>query len=88
MYVLFVSNYYLEFYSIVWSQALVVSFLPGYKSYKRYYTASIKYLERDPRRDTCWAFVTDNKLANLLQLEFNTVKLYLWNETKVNLFMF
>lgn len=64
----------------------MVSFLPGYKLYKRYYTASIKYLERDPRRDTCWAFVTDNKLAAGLQLELNTVKLHLWNESRVRLF--
>lgn len=44
----------------------------------------MKHLEYDPRRDICWSVVTDAKLANSLSLKPFTVKLYMWNETKVN----
>lgn len=66
------------------SQALIVTYLPDYQWYKRYYKASLKILEYDPRREVCWSIVTDGKVAESLHLYEFSLKLYLWNESKVS----
>lgn len=62
--------------------ALIVSFLPDYNWYKRYYTASLRILEYDPRREVCWSFITDSNVAQSLDMKAFSMKMYLWNETK------
>lgn len=69
--------------STLFSQALIVSFLPDYNWYKRYYTASLRILEYDPRREVCWSFITDSNVAQSLDMKAFSMKMYLWNETKV-----
>ena len=41
-------------------------------------------MEYDPRREVCWSIVTDRKVAESLQLDEFSLKLYLWNDSKVS----
>lgn len=60
-----------------------MSFLPDYKWYRRYYSASLRHLEYDPERDNCWSVITDPVLAETLDINPFVVQLQTWNETKV-----
>lgn len=69
-------------------QSLVVAFLPDYKWYRRYYSASLRHLEFDPERDNCWSVITDPVLAETLDIKPFAVQLQTWNETKVGLMLY
>lgn len=69
-------------------QSLVVSFLPDYKWYRRYYSASLRHLEYDPERDNCWSVITDPVLAETLDVTPFAVQLQTWNETKVGFMLY
>lgn len=65
-------------------QSLVVSYLPEFKWYRRYYSASLRHLEYDPQRDNCWSVITDPVLAETLDVKPFSLQLQTWNETKVS----
>lgn len=72
------------------SESVVVGFidfqgLPMSPGYTEFYKSSVKYLEKDPNRDTIFAIVTNKETAikefNIEQ--FPTASLYMWNESLI-----
>lgn len=54
---------------------------PGYYSF---YTAALKFLERDPHREVGFAVVTDMKTGAEMGIDWSpTLRIYMWNETLV-----
>jgi hypothetical protein len=54
---------------------------PGYYSF---YTAALKFLEKDPHREIGFAVVTDKETDGQMGIDFTpTLRIYTWNETLV-----
>lgn len=71
-------------------QAVLVGFVDptlGSSDYGTFYTAALRFLERDPFREVAFlicTFVPDSYLYR--DISFPALQLYLWNETLVSYF--
>jgi hypothetical protein len=70
-------------------QAVVVGYfnfagIAGSPGYYSFYTAALRFLEKDPQREIGFAVVTDKETGGQMGIDFTpALRIYMWNETLV-----